>query len=163
MSVVASLVIGADGSTSPSNLISNGVDREQFLKFRATMDCIITGGNTYRTESYHRTPVPLIVLTHHDFTSDRLINSQALFWNLSLSRAIEKAGAEFGENIHLECGKNLLQEALALQLITHLRLTITDRTGGRDKVEVDYLLSFFTDVEKVLERGNLEIFATKPK
>lgn len=66
MSVVATLVVGSDGSTSKESRsagISSPEDRQAFLKRRREVDVIIVGGNTARHEPYNRTPVPLVVIS----------------------------------------------------------------------------------------------------
>ena len=67
MAVIATLVVGADGSTTKggtSQGVTSGADRAQFLEHRRLADCIFIGGNTARTEPYLRTPVPVVVISH---------------------------------------------------------------------------------------------------
>lgn len=163
MSVVASLVIGADGSTSPSHKLSNEIDRQSFLQFRSTMDCIITGGRTFRSESYMRTPVPLIVITRNVSGDDQSRNPDAHFWNIPLSDAIKRAQENFGENIHLEGGIHLLRQALDEKLVEKLRITITKESGGNDFIDVEALTCHFDDITRVENQGNIEILAKLPK
>jgi len=69
MSTCASLVVGADGSTSKagsSRGVGSSADRSVFLARRAEFDVIIIGGNTARNEPYTRTPVALVVLSRSD-------------------------------------------------------------------------------------------------
>jgi len=66
MSIVASLVVGRDGSTSKdksSNGVSSDADRKAFLARRRKVDCILIGGNTARHEPYKQSPVPLVIVS----------------------------------------------------------------------------------------------------
>jgi len=66
VSIVATLVVGSDGSTSKESRsagVSSDADRQVFLQRRREVDCIIIGGNTARHEPYNPTPVPLIVIS----------------------------------------------------------------------------------------------------
>ena len=85
MRVTVTLVVGADGSTTKNGNsagVSNTVDRTAFLARRRNADCIIIGGNTARTEPYHRTPVPVIVISK-SLINPLADNRLAHCWNLS--------------------------------------------------------------------------------
>ena len=78
MSVVATLVVGSDGSTSKESRsagISSPEDRKAFLQRRREVDVIIVGGNTARHEPYNRTPVPLVVISR-----SLVIQFRAITW-----------------------------------------------------------------------------------
>ena len=98
MSVVATLVVGSDGSTSKESRsagISSPEDRKAFLQRRREVDVIIVGGNTARHEPYNRTPVPLVVISR-SLVNPVQGNHLALFWNCSPVMAVDKARALFG-------------------------------------------------------------------
>lgn len=162
MTVIASLVVGSDGSTTPSNLLSNESDRAAFLALRKSVDCIMTGGETFRSESYRHTPVPLVVISRKMTQPDEK-NPDALFWNLEPSEAINRVLQEFGSRIHLECGPNLLTLMIEERLIDELHLTITTKSGGSGLFNSEEVLNHFQSIERYSEGTNEIIVATKPK
>ena len=110
MSIVATLVVGADGSTSKESRsagVSSPQDRQQFLQRRREVDCIIVGGNTARHEPYNRTPVPLVVI-YRSLVNPVQGNHLALFWNCSPVQAVEKARKLFGDKILIEGGITMI-------------------------------------------------------
>ena len=63
--VVATLVVGSDGSTAKdgtSRGVTSTLDRARFLERRRHVDAILIGGNTARNEPYRMTPVPVVVV-----------------------------------------------------------------------------------------------------
>jgi riboflavin biosynthesis pyrimidine reductase len=63
--IIATLVVGSDGSTSKdgsSRGVSSSADRSRFLERRRSVDAILIGGNTARNEPYRKTPVPVVVV-----------------------------------------------------------------------------------------------------
>jgi riboflavin biosynthesis pyrimidine reductase len=93
MPVIASLVLGADGSSTllgTSDTVTTPIDRQRFLARRRGCDAILIGGNTARNERYEKTPVPLIVLSH---TRPEVLeeNPRAHWWTLSPVEAVARA------------------------------------------------------------------------
>ena len=157
MSVVATLVIGSDGSTSKESRsagVSSPEDRKAFLQRRREVDVIIVGGNTARHEPYNRTPVPLIVISR-SLVNPVQGNHLALFWNCSPVNAIEKARALFGEKILIEGGISMINELITHSLIDQLELSVTPASGGDEKIDIKQLLSHFSIVEKREEAGTI--------
>ena len=165
MPVIATLVVGADGSTSRdgnSAGVSSDIDRSQFLQRRRSADCIIIGGNTARTEPYHRTPVPVVVISRaliNPLTDNRLAHC----WNLSPIKALDKAVKTFGPRIHIEAGFSIIQELLEAGRIDELELSITAITGGEDKINIKELLANFDSLSEVSVDGTRMISAKKLK
>jgi riboflavin biosynthesis pyrimidine reductase len=63
--VIATLVVGSDGSTAKdgsSRGVTSTLDRARFLERRRHVDAILIGGNTARCEPYRKTPVPVVVI-----------------------------------------------------------------------------------------------------
>jgi len=163
MAVIATLVVGADGSTTKSGSsqgVTSGADRAHFLEHRRLADCIFIGGNTARTEPYLRTPVPVVVISRQP--SNPLANNPlAHCWNLSPIAGLDKAIENFGPRIHVEAGASMISELIAAGRIDQLELSITSATGGEMKVDIDALLGAFTTrVEKVID-GTRFISASK--
>ena len=157
MSIVATLVVGSDGSTSKESRsagISSPEDRQVFLKRRREVDVIIVGGNTARHEPYNRTPVPLVVISR-SLVNPVQGNHLALFWNCSPVMAVDKARALFGEKILIEGGISMINELLEHKKIDQLELSVTPATGGEDTIDIKQLLSHFSQIDKREESGTV--------
>ena len=145
MSVVATLVVGSDGSTSKESRsagVSSPADRQVFLQRRREVDCIIVGGNTARHEPYNRTPVPLIVISR-SLVNPVQGNHLAHFWNCSPAQAVGKAQKQFGDKILIEGGVTMINELIDQSIIDELELSVTPASGGQDRVDWKGLLAKF--------------------
>jgi riboflavin biosynthesis pyrimidine reductase len=163
MTVTVTLVVGADGSTSKNGNsagVSSAADRSAFLARRRTADCILIGGNTARTEPYHRTPVPVVVLSK-SLINPLADNRLAHCWNLSPIKAVERAVTTFGPNIHVEAGASIIRELLSANLVDALELSITDATDGDDAIDIAELLSHFTNQSEKVISGTRFISACR--
>ncbi|MEK6648314.1 MAG: dihydrofolate reductase family protein [Actinomycetota bacterium] len=150
MATVATLVLGIDGSTSlggDSEGVTSPTDRARFLSRRRTSDCLIIGGNTARSDRYQKTPAPLVILSRSlpDLISE---NPLAHWWNLSPADAVARARAQFGDEILIEAGISIITELLNLGAIDQLELSITQASGGENRIEVHELLKHFTAIDK---------------
>ena len=131
MSIIATLVIGKDGSSSlngSSAAVTSAADRENFLMRRRLVDCIIIGGNTARSEPYSKTPAPLVIVSRH-------LHPQlpaAHVWNCDPLDALSRARDEFGANIHIEGGASFISHLLDKNAIDILELSVTTSSGGAD-------------------------------
>ena len=149
MSIVATLVVGADGSTSKDGRsvgISSPADRQLFLQRRREVDCIIVGGNTARHEPYNRTPVPLVVISR-SLVNPVQGNHLALLWNCSPIQAVEKARAQFGHKILIEGGISMINELIDQQVIEQLELSVTPATDGDDRIDWKALIAKFAQCQ----------------
>jgi riboflavin biosynthesis pyrimidine reductase len=148
MRVLANLVLGSDGSTTldgSSKALSSGTDRKRFHELRALASAILIGGNTARTEPYATTPVPLVVITRSGNIPESVRkNTQARIWELDPISAIKKAGDEFGGNVLVEGGMNLIQELLIANQIDELYLTLSNKSGGENVYDLSALTRDFT-------------------
>lgn len=154
---MATLVVGSDGSTSKERRsagVSSPEDRKAFLQRRREVDVIIVGGNTARHEPYNRTPVPLVVISR-SLVNPVQGNHLALFWNCSPVMAVEKARALFGEKILIEGGISMIKELLEHKKIDQLELSVTPATGGENTVDINHLLSHFSQVERREDSGTI--------
>jgi len=149
VSIVATLVVGSDGSTSfesRSAGVSSAADRQIFLQRRREVDCIIIGGNTARHEPYNRTPVPLVVISR-SLVNPVQGNHLALLWNCSPMQAVAKARAQFGEKILIEGGITLINELIEHAIIDQLELSVTPFTGGDDRIDWKMLIAKFAQCQ----------------
>jgi len=149
VSVVATLVVGSDGSTSKESRsagVSSPADRQVFLQRRREVDCIIVGGNTARHEPYNRTPVPLIVISR-SLVNPVQGNHLAHFWNCSPAQAVEKAQKQFGDKILIEGGVRMISELIDQSIIDELELSVTPASGGQDRVDWKGLIAKFAHCE----------------
>ena len=145
MSIVATLVVGADGSTSKESRsagVSSASDRQVFLQRRREVDCIIIGGNTARHEPYNRTPVPLVVVSR-SLVNPVQGNHLALLWNCSPVQAVEKARAQFGPTILIEGGISLINDLIEHNILERIELSVTPATGGDNRIDWKELLKRF--------------------
>jgi riboflavin biosynthesis pyrimidine reductase len=151
MGVIASLVVAQDGSTAKGGA-SSGVasieDRKRFLARRREADCIIIGGNTARSEPYHRTPVPVVVISR-SLINSLADNRLALWWNTSPAMALSRAQKTFGENILVEAGPVLVTQMITEGLIDGLELSVTEKIGGEGKIDYRDLLKAFPNISEL--------------
>jgi riboflavin biosynthesis pyrimidine reductase len=163
MTVTVTLVSGSDGSTSKggnSAGVSSAADRTSFLARRRAADCILIGGNTARTEPYQRTPVPVVVISR-SLINPLANNRLAHCWNLTPVKALDRAIKTFGPNVHVEAGASIIDELLSTGRVDALELSITEVSGGEDKVDLAKLLSYFSQQSEKIEDGTRFISASK--
>lgn len=163
MAVIATLVVGADGSTmknGSSQGVTSGADRARFLEHRKFADCIIIGGNTARSEPYLHTPVPVVVISR-SAVNPIVANPLAQLWNLSPLAALDQAIETFGPRIHIEAGASLISELIAADRIDQLELSVTEVIGGENRVKIETLLNSFSRIEESVSEGTRFISASK--
>ncbi len=69
--------------------------------------------------------------------------------------AVEKARALFGEKILIEGGISMINELLEHKKIDQLELSVTPATGGENTVDINHLLSHFSQVETREDSGTI--------
>jgi riboflavin biosynthesis pyrimidine reductase len=161
MAVTVTLVVGKDGSTTKggtSGGVSNKADRTAFLARRRSADCILIGGATARLEPYHRTPVPVVVISR-SLINPLADNRLAHCWNLTPVAALERAIATFGSNIQIEAGISIIEELIAANRVDFLELSITEVTGGEHRLNIEDFLSHFSIVHDEYVEGTRFISA----
>jgi len=147
MSIVATIVVGSDGSSTlrgSSTEVTSAADRATFLQRRRTVDCIIIGGNTARNEPYSKTPVPLVIVSKQAHPH----LPKAHVWNLDPKDAVDKARKEFGENILIEGGASFISYLLDHNSVDVLELSVTPANGGADILDYKKYLSLADSVSE---------------
>lgn len=150
MAVFSSLVVGGDGSTTKggnSSGITSGVDRTAFLTRRRSADFLLIGGQTARTEPYHRTPVP-VVISSRSMISALADNRLAHWWNLSPTAALAKGIKQFGPNVLVESGPAIIIELIANKVLDGIYLSVTTVVGGQNPIDIKKLLANFQEVKR---------------
>jgi riboflavin biosynthesis pyrimidine reductase len=150
MAVFASLVVGADGSTTKdgnSRGIASGIDRSTFLARRRSADFLFIGGQTARTEPYHRTPVPVVVASR-SMINALADNRLAHWWNLSPTAALATGVKKFGGNVLVESGPSIIDELLLNKALDGIYLSITEVTGGENPIDISSFLAKFVEVNR---------------
>ena len=161
--VIATLVVGSDGSTAKdgsSRGVTSTLDRARFLERRRRVDAILIGGNTARTEPYRKTPVPVVVIST-SMINALADNRQAYWWNASASEALERARRLFGPTILVEAGASIINELIASGEVDRLELSVTQVSGGEDRIDIEKMLSHFEHVESVTEGETIFYTATR--
>jgi riboflavin biosynthesis pyrimidine reductase len=161
--VIATLVVGSDGSTAKdgsSRGVTSTLDRARFLERRRHVDAILIGGNTARTEPYRKTPVPVVVIST-SMINALADNRQAYWWNASPSEALERARRLFGPTILVEAGASIINELIASGEVDRLELSVTRVSDGEDRINIEEMLSRFTHVEHVTEGETIFYTATR--
>jgi len=155
MAVFASLVVGADGSTSKggnSRGVASGIDRTTFLERRRSADFLLIGGATARTEPYHRTPVP-VVISSRSLISALADNRLAHWWNLSPTQALARGKKLFGPNVLVESGPAIINEFIANGVLDGIYLSVTSVIGGESPIDIEELLGNFQEIEREIIDG----------
>jgi riboflavin biosynthesis pyrimidine reductase len=148
MGTMANFVMGEDGSTSfagSSKALSSPFDRARFHEIRSKASAILIGGESARNEPYQVTPIPLVIISRSGDIPDSIrANPKAQIWQLDPIAALTKAKSEFGENILIEGGINLLKVYLLENLIDEFYLTISQKSGGESVYDLNSLTRNFT-------------------
>ena len=165
VSVVAFLVLGSDGSSSLNGMsagLSTPADRTYFLEARRKFNCILIGGRTANSESYARTPTPLVIVSRaRPSLLDQ--NPRAHWWNCSPVDALKRAKEDFGLAIAIEGGINFLSTLLQSGVIDELRLSITPKSGGENMMNPNDLIGKFQKVVKSKIDDTIFYVCSSPK
>jgi len=160
--VIASLVVGSDGSTSKEGRsagVSSAADRRAFLARRRSADALLIGGNTARNEPYQKTPVPVVVVSK-SMLNPLANNRLAHWWNCDPIEALARAQRLFGETIVIESGASIIEELIDAKQVDRLELSVTQVTGGEDQIDFKNLLAKFTHITERTEEDTLFYTAT---
>jgi hypothetical protein len=155
--VIASLVVGSDGSTSKDGRsagVSSAADRRAFLARRRSADALLIGGNTARNEPYQKTPVPVVIVSKsmlNPLSNNRL----AHWWNCDPVEALARAQRLFGQTVVIESGVSIIEELIK----SNGASLVQPRSAGDINDTVEALSFDFIRVPEVERTLNI----TKPK
>jgi len=159
--VIANLVIAANGATTMAGRsapLSSASDRQRFHQIRSEARSIAIGGNTYRSELYGKTKLPILVATRqvpHEGESEGLVR----FLNNSPAEVIGIALSEYGEPVLVEGGVNFLQPLIEQRLIDTFYLTRSRKSGDGNFLDFSLLDSNYqlADTEH-FEENDFEVW-----
>lgn len=95
--------------------LSSPSDRRRFHQLRSWADCIVIGGETFRSEPYHLTSIPVI----HFSRSKEVISD----WAVEFLEIAQR----HGQKILIEAGPGLLHQLLENSIVEQLHITRTQR------------------------------------
>jgi dihydrofolate reductase len=159
--VISNLVVAANGATTVAGRsapLSSASDRQRFHQIRSKARSIAIGGNTYRSEPYGKTKLPVLVATRqvpHEGESEGLVR----FLNNSPAEVIGIALSEYGEPVLVEGGVNFLQPLIEQKLIDTFYLTRSRKSGDGDFLEPSLLNSNYELVDsESIEENEFELW-----
>ena len=159
--VIANLVVAANGATTVAGRsapLSSASDRQRFHQIRSKARSIAIGGNTYRSEPYGKTKLPVLVATRqvpHEGESEGLVR----FLNNSPAEVIGIALSEYGEPVLVEGGGNFLQPLIEQRLIDTFYLTRSRKSGDGDFLDPSLLNSNYEIVDsESIEENEFELW-----
>lgn len=159
--VISNLVVAANGATTVAGRsapLSSASDRQRFHQIRSKARSIAIGGNTYRSEPYGKTKLPVLVATRqvpHEGESEGLVR----FLNNSPAEVIGIALSEYGEPVLVEGGVNFLQPLIEQRLIDTFYLTRSRKSGDGDFLDPSLLNSNYEIVDsESIEENEFELW-----
>lgn len=146
--VIATLVVGADGSTSrdgSSSGLSTPADRQRFLALHRSATAIIIGRNTAIRDSYSETHVPVYVLSR-EYSESLGPNFRHVLVpdTSSLIHQVNEIATSHSTPIVVEAGPRLLMPLIECGVIDRLELSIVPCTPQENQIDVEALLQNFT-------------------
>jgi riboflavin biosynthesis pyrimidine reductase len=157
--VFANLIIAANSATTlaeKSAPLRTPEDALRFHQIRKRARAILIGGNTYRNEPYHKTPLPLLVTSN----KEKSITSQQLSISAQPPEALIKQGLKrFGAPILIEGGPRLLEPLIAGRIIDQLFITRVTISGDGNFWNDDLLTrNYLLDESEMIGKTVFEIW-----
>jgi riboflavin biosynthesis pyrimidine reductase len=159
--VIANLVVANNGATTlagRSRPLSSPSDRQRFHQIRSQVRAIAIGGNTYRSEPYGKTKLPILVATRQILPggeSDGLVH----FLNYSPAEVIDIALSKYGEPVLVEGGVDFLRPLIVQRLFDTFYITRSRKSGDGNFLDPSLLKSNYelTDSER-FEENEFEVW-----
>ena len=159
--VIANLVVAANGATTMAGRsapLSSASDRQRFHQIRSKARSIAIGGNTYRSEPYGKTKLPVLVATRqvpHEGESEGLVH----FLNNSPAEVIGIALSEYGEPVLVEGGVNFLRPLIEQRLIDTFYITRSRNSGDGNFLDCSLLDTNYELIDsESLEENDFEVW-----
>lgn len=159
--VIANLVVAANGATTMAGRsapLSSASDRQRFHQIRSKARSIAIGGNTYRSELYGKTKLPVLVATRqvpHERESEGLVH----FLNNSPAEVIGIALSEYGEPVLVEGGVNFLRPLIEQRLIDTFYITRSRNSGDGNFLDCSLLDTHYELIDsESLEENDFEVW-----
>ena len=157
MTIIASLVVGSDGSTSlrgNSAALSTQADRSRFLLMHRGAGAIIIGSSTAQADPYRAQKCPVYVFSRR---ADADISAPLILVHTpdddAINNAVQRIQAENKSPVVVEAGPSLLLKLINLGLIDSLQLSISPLSGGEHRITIDDLLAQFSIVKREVVDG----------
>jgi dihydrofolate reductase len=159
--VIANLLVANNGATTlagRSTPLSSPSDRKRFHQIRSQARSLAIGGNTYRSEPYGKTKLPILVATRqvlHGEASEGLVH----FLNNSPVEVIGIALSKYGEPVLVEGGVDFLRPLIEQRLIDTFYITRSRKSGDGNFLDPSLLNSNYelTDSER-FEENEFEVW-----
>jgi riboflavin biosynthesis pyrimidine reductase len=153
MSVIATLNIGANGSTSMAGSsvgLSTPEDRQRFLALHRRAGAYVLGRNSATSELYTTAKVPIFILSR-DAQSQPINGEKIINVAQGLQSAMREIKAKYPAPIVVEAGPTLLMALVSQGCIEEIELSFSPLVGDGDFINDVELLAQFTIIvdEKV--------------
>ncbi|MFM1967612.1 MAG: hypothetical protein RL590_469 [Actinomycetota bacterium] len=161
--VLANIMVGcnqatsAGGKSSPLRTTEDGI---RFHQARALAKALIIGGNTYRSEPYQKSPLPVFVASA---TLTPIQNEELFIAPFAPTELIAIAQERVGAPVLIEGGVNFLHSLIQDKAIDALLITRTPKSGDGDFWD-DQLLqkNYMLFSKETVSGSGFEIWVPKP-
>ncbi len=159
--VIANLVVAANGATTMAGRsapLSSASDRQRFHLIRSKARSIAIGGNTYRSELYGKTKLPVLVATRQ-VPLEREREGLVHFLNNSPAEVIGIALSKYGDPVLVEGGVNFLRPLIEQRLIDTFYITRSRNSGDGNFLDCSLLDTNYELIDsESLEENDFEVW-----
>ena len=158
--ILANMVVGANGATALSGRskgLTFAADRSNFHKLRSSAKAIVIGGQTYRSEPYSNSTIPLYIASRSSTLSSR--ENKATIIDAPPAEVVRIALAREGSPILIEGGINFVADLINRRAITDLFLTRSNSIGDSHFFdEVKLRENYICSQSQSIEGGLIELW-----
>lgn len=144
---IANILVASNGATT-LNGNSSGLrtieDAQRFHVIRKLAKAVLVGGNTYRSEPYSKSPIPVFVSSK---TLAETSTSKLNIKNATPIKLLESALSQVGSPVIIEGGPRFLNQLITSKLINSLFITRVPKSGDGDFFDESELKSNYQLVE----------------
>lgn len=148
MSVIATLVIGANGATAlagKSSPLSTPADRQRFLALHRSAKTYVTGRGSYAAESYLHAQAPVLILSRR---AEPIEGATIIDTSNGLLDAMLAIKSRYSSPIVIEAGATLFMELLKIGCIEECELSIVALDGDSHFINVDEVMSYLQIIDE---------------